>query len=396
MPEWERVPLGDLLVSVPASRREAVDPDKKYRLLGVRLNNEGAFLRETKKGSESSAPSLYRVESGDFIYSRLFAWRGAFGLIPPELDGCYVSNEFPLFRAKDDRLDLEWLDYWFHLQDVIRTVEADCTGSTPLTRNRYKETFFLALEIPLPPLPEQQRIVARVKGLVDKVEEARRLREESADLQTLLGQQWRSEQFAHFGTVQLADIVGEAGFQNGYSPTRSETGSLLGLSLSGIRDGKIDPSHAKPIVADRDCTPYLMQRGDVFVVRGSGSKDLVGQAAIYHSDEAVVFPDLMIRIRLDQAEIDPNYFVEYWNSRLNRDWLKENAKTTSGIWKVSQKQLRYAPIPLPKLDEQAEVVERLKRMRHVLDALYSETSITQYELQALPSAILAQAFAGAL
>ena len=396
MPEWERVPLGDLLVSVPASRREAVDPDKKYRLLGVRLNNEGAFLRETKKGSESSAPSLYRVESGDFIYSRLFAWRGAFGLIPPELDGCYVSNEFPLFRAKDDRLDLEWLDYWFHLQDVIRTVEADCTGSTPLTRNRYKETFFLALEIPLPPLPEQQRIVARVKGLVDKVEEARRLREESADLQTLLGQQWRSEQFAHFGTVQLADIVGEAGFQNGYSPTRSETGSLLGLSLSGIRDGKIDPSHATPIVADRDCTPYLMQRGDVFVVRGSGSKDLVGQDAIYHSDEAFVFPDLMIRIRLDQAEIDPNYFVEYWNSRLNRDWLKENAKTTSGIWKVSQKQLRYAPIPLPKLDEQAEVVERLKRMRHVLDALYSETSITQYELQALPSAILAQAFAGAL
>lgn len=147
---------------MPTARRESVQAEKEYRLLGVRLNNEGPFLRETKKGKDSSAPSLFRVQTGDFIYSRLFAWRGALGLIPPELDGCYVSNEFPLFTVKDDRINLEYLNYWVHLPDVIRRIEADCTGSTPLTRNRYKETFFLALEIPLPPLSEQQRIVTEI------------------------------------------------------------------------------------------------------------------------------------------------------------------------------------------------------------------------------------------
>lgn len=166
MSRWPMVRLGDLLVQV--NRTESISPDGEYRLLGVRLEGKGPFLRETVSGIETSAVKLNRVATGDFIYSRLFAWRGAFGVIGSDLDGCFVSNEFPIFRANDERVIVEYLNYWFHLPDVWKRVEEDCSGSTPLTRNRFKEKFFFDLQIPLPLLPEQQAIVAHLDTLTEK------------------------------------------------------------------------------------------------------------------------------------------------------------------------------------------------------------------------------------
>ena len=171
--------LGDVLR--PVARAELNDPTKTYKLLGVRLDGRGPFLRETVLGSETAAGKFYRVESGDFIYSRLFAWRGAFGTIDDEMDGCYVSGEFPTFRPLDGNVDVRYLRWWFRLAETLRRVEEDCSGSTPLTRNRFKEHFFLDLEIPLPSLDEQERIVARIEGLSAMVAEGQALQQRTAE-----------------------------------------------------------------------------------------------------------------------------------------------------------------------------------------------------------------------
>jgi len=167
MRQCHSVSLGDVLSQV--NRFESVSPEGTYPLLGVRLEGRGAFLRETVSGPETSATRLNRVAQGDFIYSRLFAWRGAFGIIGPDLDGSFVSNEFPIFAVDPNRICTSFLRYWFRLPAVWRRVEEDCTGSTPTTRNRYKERFFLSLKVPLLPLTEQQAIVSRLDALADKV-----------------------------------------------------------------------------------------------------------------------------------------------------------------------------------------------------------------------------------
>ena len=172
---WRPVALREVLK--PVSRPETVDPMKEYGCLGVRLDGAGPFLRETNQGSRIATKTLFRVEAGDFIYSRLFAWRGAFGVIPPELDDCYVSGEFPTFQPVPGCINVEFLRLWFRLPATLRAVEADCTGSTPLTRNRFKEAFFSALEIPLPALSEQRRIVGRIEQLAAKIQEAHNLRD---------------------------------------------------------------------------------------------------------------------------------------------------------------------------------------------------------------------------
>lgn len=166
MKAWPLVKLGDLLEQI--DRMERVDADASYHLLGVRLEGNGPFIRETVTGTETSAGRLNQVQSGDFIYSRLFAWRGAFGVITDAMNGCFVSNEFPIFRTNQERLNVGYLARWFQLPSVWRKVEENCTGSTPTTRNRFKEQFFFDLEIPLPTLAEQQALVARLDTLAEK------------------------------------------------------------------------------------------------------------------------------------------------------------------------------------------------------------------------------------
>ena len=86
---------------------------------------------------------MNRVVAGSFIYSRLFAWRGAFGVVPEELDGCYVSNEFPLYTIDDNQLLPEFLRIYFMRPTVLREVEKNCRGTTKASRNRFKEEYLL-------------------------------------------------------------------------------------------------------------------------------------------------------------------------------------------------------------------------------------------------------------
>lgn len=182
---WSLVRLGEVAEQI--DRTEPVVPDRTYTLLGMRSKIGGPFARETKLGAEVSAAKLNRVEAGDFIYSRLFAWQGSFGTIPFALDGSYVSNEFPIFRLNADRVDPSFLVYWFGLPATQHAVEMECSGSTPGTRNRYKEKHFLALRAPLPPLAEQQRIVARMDRVAGLVEaRARATAAMEADLNAML------------------------------------------------------------------------------------------------------------------------------------------------------------------------------------------------------------------
>lgn len=208
---WTKVRLGEVLK--PTAREEIVNAEKEYRLLGVRLDGQGPFLREIVNGTQTSATKLFRVAKDDFIYSRLFACRGAFGVISKDLDGCYVSGEFPTFVPVPERIDVDFLRYWFRLPTLIARVNEDCSGSTPLTRNRYKEQFFVQLEIPLPPLAEQRRILARIEDLAAKIGEAHSLREsQESDLRGMLGSAFRkiTEQAPRCPFGKVAPLVRRA------------------------------------------------------------------------------------------------------------------------------------------------------------------------------------------
>ncbi|MFH0828779.1 MAG: N-6 DNA methylase [Candidatus Kerfeldbacteria bacterium] len=152
------VPLGDWIAR--EERRFAVQRKERYRLLGVKWYGEGPFLREELLGAEIKAKYVFKVQPEDIIYNRLFAWKGSFGVVPAELDGCYVSNEFPLFRLKDGAPAYgPYIKYFLKSPATWATAERLSTGTTSTSRNRLSIEDFLGIEIPEMTVDEQMSFV---------------------------------------------------------------------------------------------------------------------------------------------------------------------------------------------------------------------------------------------
>src|SRR6266851_7849216 len=98
-----QVALSEVLT--PVSRPEPVEVAKTYNILGAHWYAEGLYTKDILTGAGIQAPRVYRVEEGDFVYNRLFGWKGSFALATLENHGCYVSNEFPCFRVNPDKAD---------------------------------------------------------------------------------------------------------------------------------------------------------------------------------------------------------------------------------------------------------------------------------------------------
>jgi len=398
---WPKVKLGEVLT--PAARAEAIDPIKKYQLLGIRLDGKGPFLRETILGTQTSATKLFRVAKGDFIYSRLFACRGAFGVIRDELDGCYVSGEFPAFVPVKGKVDVEFLCYWFRLPSVITMVDKDCTGSTPLTRNRFKENFFLALEIHLPPLAEQRKIVGQIEELVAQVNEARCLRRKAAqEAETLPLAELSAafqQQTERFGALRLEELLTEAGYGSSEKcdSERMEGGSPV-LRIPNVASERItltDLKYAR--LSERDSQRLLLSEGDILVVRTNGSLELVGRSAVVPKlDEPFAFASYMIRLRVDRKRIAPDYAQRMLQHLRVAGVLIDFARTTAGQYNVSLGRLRSAEIPVPPLPEQRRIVAELDVLHEKVDALKRLQEETSKELDALLPSFLDKAFKGEL
>lgn len=170
---FEKVKLSTVVA--PRDNKVLVKPTESYKILGMSLEGRGLFLREEKTGLELSSKYMSKLISGDFIYSRLFAWKGAFDYVTDEFNGCYVSNEYPSFQIDTDKISIKYLTYFFHQPVTWLEVEKYCMGVTKASRNRFKEEYFLDFNIPLPPLNIQ-------KEITDKVEQANRLLKENDSL----------------------------------------------------------------------------------------------------------------------------------------------------------------------------------------------------------------------
>ncbi len=184
---WRRVRLGDVVDQV--NRFEPIKSDHEYQLLGVKWYAEGIFERERRLGRGIAAKQLNRVEEGDFVYNRLFAWKGSFAVVGNGHAGGYVSGEFPVFRAKPGMILEEFLYRYFTRPQIWKQIEHQSIGTTSVSRNRWKEDQFFSWHISLPPLTEQERIVAILRSIDEAIKANAEVIARTRDLKRALAQE---------------------------------------------------------------------------------------------------------------------------------------------------------------------------------------------------------------
>ncbi len=170
---WPPTPLGDVLTKADARVRVAAD--QEYPNFGLYSFGRGLFAKPPIQGSNTSATSLFRARTGQFVYSRLFAFEGAYGIVTPQFDGAFVSNEFPLFDCDRDRVLPEYL-HWFFRNPGVWPEVARLTTGLGNRRRRIKPEALLGYCIPLPDPTEQAKIVDRLNQISGSLTEATALR----------------------------------------------------------------------------------------------------------------------------------------------------------------------------------------------------------------------------
>ncbi|MDD6285672.1 MAG: restriction endonuclease subunit S [Methanobacteriaceae archaeon] len=138
--------------------------DNINKRLTIKLNLKGIYKRETKSNEKEGATKQYKRKAGQFIYGKQNLFKGAFGIIPPELDGFLSSKDLPSFDFKDN-INSKWFYYYFSRSNFYKHLEnlSNGTGS-----KRISPEEFLKIQINVPQSIEEQEKIASFLSFVDK------------------------------------------------------------------------------------------------------------------------------------------------------------------------------------------------------------------------------------
>ena len=152
---WQRAPLGQHLIEV--RRPVALKADQTYNLVTVKRSRGGVVLREVLSGREVKTPSQFYVHADDFLISKRQIVHGACGLVPAELDGAVVSNEYAVLNS-DGAIDLRFLRYLSETRYFQQTCFHSSIG-VHVEKMIFKTERWLKWPFNIPLLPVQHKIV---------------------------------------------------------------------------------------------------------------------------------------------------------------------------------------------------------------------------------------------
>lgn len=427
-----------------------VEDNKSYRQVTIRTNYKGVVLRGSLDGFDIGTKNQFAVSAGQFILSRIDARNGAFGIVPRGLDGAIVTNDFLAFDIVEDEVDLDFFNVFLQSPIFLEACVRASRGNT--NRKRVNEEFFLNYQVDLPPLSQQRNLIKRIntgrtnlaaaqceiahqQSLVAKLGQAllqeaiegkltgdwRRTHRETESVGELLrriqdkkdrliaAKKFRPEKRgakvsegetpfpvpASWQWCRVADIgVVIGGLTKNASRRDGHRRLLPYLGVANVYADRLDLTNLKEIgVADSEVEKLLLEKDDLLVVEGNGSRDQVGRVARWDgSVDPCVHQNHVIKVRPGEPMIAP-WVLCWFLSPGGRALIEEQARTSTGLFNLSTGKVARLPVPMPPLAEQSAILDRLQLLKAKCGALERETECSRIRAARLLQAILNEAFA---
>ena len=258
------------------------------------------------------------------------------------------------------------------------------------------------LEIPIPPLPEQERIVARIEELFSQLDAGvETLKKTKAQLavyrQAVLKEAFDSIEDQYYQTLNTA-ILGSP--QNGlYKPKSdySDNGTPI-LRIDGFYDGFIvkDYYYKRVNLTVDEITRYSLEIGDL-IVNCVNSMPYLGKCALVRSlGETTVFESNMMRIKLDNKKLNGGFLTYYLSSSAGKKELTKNAKQAVNQASINQTDVGNAIVPMPPVEIQKLLLTSIESSLSVCDSIEQTVDTALQQAEAMRQSILKDAFEGRL
>jgi type I restriction enzyme S subunit len=170
--------------------------------------------------------------------------------------------------------------------------------------------------------------------------------------------------------VRVADLLTEKPCNGLSVKGESKPPGVPALRLSAISANGIDYGEVRYLpVEPHDVAHLFVRAGDFLVCRGNGTLGNVGRGVLVEDVPfAVIFPDTMIRLRLRADLVSARWLKLAWQTPQVRDQVERRARTTAGIYKISQGDLLELALELPPRAVQDALVERVESALSLIDA----------------------------
>ncbi len=442
---WKKVKLGEVLYR----RRETLqlEPDTEYKLITIKLYHKGVTLRNSVKGSDMKSP-MSAVRAGDFVLSGIDARNGAFGIVPPELDGAIITNDFWCLEVDDQIMSKEFFLFLTSTPFFDRICKQSSDGTTQ--RIRLQKNKFFNYRISLPAVEEQREIHARLQDFKSNYEEIRTEFSNQLTLvkklrQSLLQDAVQGRLVAQDGTEEPADqllqkIKAEKAaliaakklkkekdlpvIEAGEEPFDLPAGWVwckLGELLLSSEGGKSPKCENRPVVANewgvikttavqqmqflqnenkvlpagfKPQENHVVKVGDLLITR-AGPTNRVGIVCVVNQlDRKLILSDKTIRLSYLPELINPHFLSLALNSQSIKQIIagKMTGMADSQV-NISQDNMSQFPIPLPPLAEQKRIVAKLESVMTFCDGLEACVEESRKEAELLLQTALREALA---
>lgn len=386
-----------------------IQDDVYYKRATIKVRNGGIFLRDTVIGSKIGTKNQFVISKGQFLLSKIDARNGAFGVVPDVLDGGVITGNFWTFDVDYSKVNPHYLALLTTTKEFIEFCEQASNGTT--NRHYLQEPLFLDIQVPLPSLAEQNKLVEEYNNIINEghrrySEGLIKIREARAYLLECIGvselhpngargeistfdlvpfhkiREWGVDKILHsrvylsskYETVSLnSDSSLYLDIKRGKSPKYAEDSNVFILNQKCVRWGSIETQYAKtvdPSWLESIDEENFTQEGDILI--NSTGEGTIGRAAVVDKDNTgLLYDSHVLLLRLNKNCIEPKYFELVFNSRYGQEQVEnvKSAKTTKQT-ELGVENLKRILIPIPPLKVQQDIVKHMT-------ALYKEASNLQ-------------------
>ena len=250
------------------------------------------------------------------------------------------------------------------------------------------------IPIPIPPLAEQKRIVAKIDAAFEKIDRlkanaeknlanAKELVQSALDEAMRPKKGWVEKRLGEVCEVQLGKMLDKA--KNKGNPYKY----LANLS---VRWRSFDLSNLRTMpFMDSEVEKFSLRPGDILMCEGGEP----GRCAIWQiPDSDIKFQKAVHRIR-SRGSVEPAYLVAYFESIVDTPGFQSRL-TGATIKHLPRERLIEIPIPIPPLPEQCKIAKRLDLLSSKLEALQQNYARQIADCAEMRQAILREAFEGRL
>ena len=145
-----------------------IQNDVKYKRVTIKVRNGGVVPRDEAMGESIGTKKQFLVSKGQFILSKIDARNGAMGIIPAELDGAVVTQDFLTYDIDTTKVNPQYFVLVCTTKQFIAFCQSCSSGTT--NRQRVDETQFLNIKVPIPLLEEQNKLVEEYNNTISKAQ----------------------------------------------------------------------------------------------------------------------------------------------------------------------------------------------------------------------------------